>query len=44
MGRLASSVMLRIEKTKHVMAMVVMDVLNIPVDKLRVIHLHPVYR
>ena len=44
MGRLASSVRLRIEKTKHVMAMVVMDVLNIPVDKLRVIHLHPVYR
>jgi hypothetical protein len=38
MGRFASSVRLRIEKQEHVTVMFGSGGLNIPVDKLRVVH------
>ena len=38
MGRLASSVKLRIEKPKHVMTLVGHLGFDMPVDKLRVVH------
>jgi hypothetical protein len=41
MAHFASSVSSWVEKPEQVMAILVMDVLNIPVDKLRVVHPTP---